>query len=341
MGSGSSAATDLISEYDGYSKNNGDFEYVLTHCPDGLFDLEDKLLRGNNALRSDEAIHRFEVCMRVLYDAKNYWPGMYKKRVGKQFLAITEEFVRRLTDCQYDDAIYWYYQQIPDSFLFQFNNYFWRFLRAITRERVQNKAFLKYRGMKIAYPTQEEFYTSARAFLAAFYSLLGYEQHNLLLDQFLLPHNLFRLDQYFDENVRVVVVDRDPRDVFVMNKYVWLKQGCPVAYPTDARSFCEYYQKMRDSEKKIQDERILSVHFEDLIYNYQATTEKLCRFLGLVQEQNIQRYTKFDPNVSINNTQVFRNNLGSEQEIKIIEKELSKFLYDFPYEAKVNLRKLF
>ena len=81
MGSGSSAATDLISEFEGYSQNNGNFEYVLMHCPDGLFDLEDKLLHGNNALRSDEAIHRFEKCMMILYNTKNYWPGMYKKRV--------------------------------------------------------------------------------------------------------------------------------------------------------------------------------------------------------------------------------------------------------------------
>ena len=74
MGSGSSAATDLISEFRGYDFNNGDFEYVLLHCPDGLFDLEDKLLLGNTAIRSDEAIHRFLECAKTLYDTKNYWP---------------------------------------------------------------------------------------------------------------------------------------------------------------------------------------------------------------------------------------------------------------------------
>ena len=57
MGSGSSAITDLISEVQGYKAENGNFEYVLLHCPNGLFDLEDKLLHGNNALRSDEALH--------------------------------------------------------------------------------------------------------------------------------------------------------------------------------------------------------------------------------------------------------------------------------------------
>ena len=45
MGSGSSAVTDLLSEVDGYSCSNGNFEYVFMHCPNGVFDLEDKLLK--------------------------------------------------------------------------------------------------------------------------------------------------------------------------------------------------------------------------------------------------------------------------------------------------------
>ena len=43
MGSGSSAITDLICEFEGYEADNGTFEYVFLHCPNGLFDLEDKL----------------------------------------------------------------------------------------------------------------------------------------------------------------------------------------------------------------------------------------------------------------------------------------------------------
>lgn len=51
MGSGSSAVTDLLSEIENFDVNNGDFEYVLMHCPDGIFDLEDKLLVSNTAMR--------------------------------------------------------------------------------------------------------------------------------------------------------------------------------------------------------------------------------------------------------------------------------------------------
>ena len=55
MGSGSSAVTDLLREYEGINTKNSDFEYVFLYAPDGLFDLEYKLLYNNNAIRSDEA----------------------------------------------------------------------------------------------------------------------------------------------------------------------------------------------------------------------------------------------------------------------------------------------
>ena len=67
MGSGSSAVTDLIGEFNGFTENNGDFEYIFMHCPNGIFDLEDKLLRNNNAVRSDEALRSFRNAMYELY----------------------------------------------------------------------------------------------------------------------------------------------------------------------------------------------------------------------------------------------------------------------------------
>ena len=43
MTSGSSAVTDLVSEFANVNNDYGIFEYVFLHCPNGLFDLEDKL----------------------------------------------------------------------------------------------------------------------------------------------------------------------------------------------------------------------------------------------------------------------------------------------------------
>ena len=113
MGSGSSAITDLIKEIKNYKAPNDDFEYVFLHCPNGVFDLEDKLLNGNNAIRSDEAIHSFLYTMKLLYNKKNYWVGMYKDRVSVEFMEFCWKFVNNLKIYCYDET-YWYYQQIPN-----------------------------------------------------------------------------------------------------------------------------------------------------------------------------------------------------------------------------------
>ena len=47
MGSGSSAITDLLREYPRLNTKNADFEYIFLHAPNGLFDLEKKILENN------------------------------------------------------------------------------------------------------------------------------------------------------------------------------------------------------------------------------------------------------------------------------------------------------
>lgn len=341
MGSGSSAATDFVSEIDGFDNNNGDFEYILLHCPDGVFDLEDKLLLGNCVVRSDEALHRFSDCMKTLFDRKNFWPGMYKKRVSNDFFNITKEFIADLTDFKFDDTVYWYFQQIPDTYLLQIRYYMMRFIKRLFHNQSRLHPILKYKGMSIAYPSSKSFYKAAQKYLNNFYQLLGYNEHNLLLDQFLLPHNLYRIKNYFDDNVRIIVVDRDPRDVFVLNKYIWLKSGCPVAYPVDVETFCDYYEKMRASERMVEDDRIVRIHFEDLIYNYEETEKKICTLLDISTESHLQKKIYFNPEKSIVNTQVFAQIKESSNEVKYIENKLGKYIYHFPHPINCDIKNAF
>lgn len=126
MGSGSSAITDLMKEIKNYKAPNNDFEYVFLHCPNGVFDLEDKLLNGNNAIRSDEAIHSFIATMRLLFDKKNYWVGMYKSKVSVDFMKYCYDFIEKLNVYKYNNT-YWYYQQIPDLRM-SIQNYFRRMI---------------------------------------------------------------------------------------------------------------------------------------------------------------------------------------------------------------------
>ena len=337
MGSGSSAITDLISEYDGYDADNGSFEYVFLHCPNGLFDLEDKLLKGNNALRSDEALHSFRQEMKELYDRRFWWPGNYKTRIGEKFIDITDDFVKSLIE--FEPNYYWYYQEKLD---------FKAFLQMAVRKcflvvsggRIVLKKPLTHPQMWLAMPSSEEFYAKAKAFLKRIWTELGIERKNLILDQLLLPFNLDRMQNYFDENAECFVVERDPRDVFISNKYVWTKQDCPIPYPTDVHDFCKMYKKMMLMERHNENKHVHVFQFEDLIYNYEISVERVQKILGISANEHTKPRTMFNPDKSIHNTQLFRSR-DYKEEIQIIETELGEFLYDFPYEINVELEKVF
>ncbi|QIK57517.1 sulfotransferase [Erysipelothrix sp. HDW6A] len=338
MSSGSSAVTDLISEFDGYFADYGSHEYVFLHCPNGLFDLEDKLLIGNNAIRSDEALHTYYHTMSQLYDKKYWWVGHYKETFGPDFLKHTEAFM--------DDIIltktqqYWYYQE-NTSLKMGIRLAFNKILKKVTLNKYNGKKPLLYPEMWLSFPNEDEFYSAAKKYLNSLFLMIGNDQRNLILDQLLLPFNLHRLENYFDTNAKVIVVERDPRDVYLLNKYVHSKSNETVPYPTNPKDFCVFYKKMRQSEIKFDNDQILRIHFEDLIYKYDDTLSDIMELLELQPEDHKRPNTSFNPEISINNTQVFLNRPEYKEEIAIISAELEEYLYEFPYERESDTKLAF
>ncbi len=329
MGSGSSVVTDLVAEFEGFEAARGSFEYVFLHCPGGVFDLEDKLLRGNNAIRSDEALHTFYSTMRQLYDKKYWWVGNYKQIIGESFWSATEDYVNELT--QYNPSFYWYYQENTDLKMF-FQLVWKRIVKVITLNRVNLKKPLLYSPMWVSYVKPEQFYGISKKYIYKVLDELGHSKGNIILDQLLLPFNLFRIDNYFDEDIEVFVIERDPRDMFLMNKYIYPSQNGQVPYPTDVKEFCNCYRALRQMEGECTSKKVHRFKFEDFIYNYEETVKQIQMILSKDGEvpKHILRNKFFKPEKSINNTQLFVNE-EYKNETDIIEKELAEYLYDFPF----------
>lgn len=330
MGSGSSAVTDLISELEGVSNEFNSFEYIFLHCPNGVFDLEDKLLHGNNSIRSDEALHSFLEMMKSLYDTKFWWPGNYKKIVHPDFYKVVNEYVDELTDVKNDT--YWYYQEKPTKAMMP-RKYFNEIIKRLSKNKVILKPNLQYEGMLLSYKTPEEFYKITREFIYRIIRMVADTNEDILLDQFLLPHNLYRMPNYFDSNFYAVVVERDPRDVFILNKYVWKVHNVPVPYSLDVAEFCKQYKSIREGEKDIDSKNVLRVRFEDLVYDYENSVEKVLKFLNFDKTQHVRKLSRFNPKASIKNTQVFKSDEKFADEVKYIEEHLSSYLYEFPFEV--------
>lgn len=339
MGSGSSAITDLISEIDGYDADHGTFEYVFLHCPNGVFDLEDKLLIGNNALRSDEALRVFRKTMKQLYDKKYWWVGHYNINMCPEFMDFTDEYISSLI--QYYPSFYWYYQENADMKMI-IKLIVRRIVATITFNKIRLPKPLLYNHMVVSYVSPKEFYEKTRKYLSKLWIELGIEKRNLVLDQLLLPFNMYRANNYFGEDEMIAfVVDRDPRDMFIINKYIWAKSGATVPYPTDVDEFCKCYRRLRQMELPATHLGIYRLHFEDLVYHYEKTTIKIYAALGVDERAHKKRFTQFNPDSSIENTQLFLAKKEFNEEARVIASELSEYLYDFPYERIPNFQKCF
>ena len=330
MGSGSSALTDLLCEFEDVSAPNGNFEYVFLHAPNGVFDLEDKLLKGNNALRSDEAIHSFMKYMDDLYRKKHYWVANYRERVSKEFNNYTEEFINDLHPIRLNGkSSVWYYKQNPDKKML-----FLRFIRKLiylsTFKQILIPAPLKYQGMILAYPSSQEFYAAASKYIYKIMNELKGDKEAVVLDQFLLPHNMYRIDNYFNSDVMVFEVDRDPRDVFILNKYYWSQQNVPIPFSLNVKEFCEEYRRMRESVRTYDGEKVVKIQFEDLIYNYEKTLHYIYEKTNLDASKHTNKGKYFNPSVSIANTNLQRKNKAYLEETTYIEKKLEKYIYHFP-----------
>ena len=336
MGSGSSAITDLMKEIENYKTPNNDFEYVFLHCPNGVFDLEDKLLNGNNAIRSDEAIHSFIGTMKLLYDKKNYWVGMYKSKVSVDFMKYCYEFIEKLNVYKYNNT-YWYYQQIPDVRM-SMQNYFRRIIAKLSNNKILLDVPLRYDEMIVAYPSEIQFYTAARDFINKVFSC--FNEDCIIMDQLLLPQNIKRIPNYFDDRLKVFLVDRDPRDVFFSNKYIWAKKQFAVPYPMDVENFCEVYRRQHNMVYHgTNKQTVLEIRFEDLIYRYTETLNEIYEFLKISEKSHINKKKYFNPEISKNNTAIFRSGMFPRSECRYIEEHLKEFLYPFEknmYEGDYN-----
>lgn len=335
MGSGSSAITDLVSEFRDCQNEHKSYEYVMLHCPNGLFDLEDKLLIGNNAIRSDEAIRSFELQMKKLYNKKFWWVGNYQKIISPNFMNITNKYINEIQEFNFSG--YWYTHEEVNTKMF-FKLLVRKPLKMLTLNKLKFKKVLKYDdGMRISYIDNKTFYEKSQKYIYNIIDEISKGKENIVLDQFLLPFNLFRVDNYFDDRLKVIVVERDPRDVFILNKYIWQEKQICVPFPLDVNEFCDFYKKMRESEKKCNSDKVFRIKFEDLIYDYDNKTVEITKFLGFTEEDHLGKKTRFNPDISIKNTQLFRKK-EYQEESKIIEEKLKKYLYNFPYKIDNDVK---
>ena len=325
-GTVSSAVTDYISEFDNcFSLTNHEFRFVQD--PGGISDLEYNLVENHHRHNSGHALKKYKKIVDFL--SGNILIKKYEPFFNNQWKKISYEYIDSLT--AFTQKGYWHQDVIDKGYGFYI------------RKRLMNKILQKsiWRGRKdyglnempneitlYSRPSEERFLSLTKEYIdKLFTSANKQNKEDVMVDQIVPPSNLSRYSRYFND-IKVFVVDRDPRDLYLLEKYIWKGTIIPTE---NVDIFCKWfkYTRVHRKDEVYDKENVMFVQFEDLIYKYDDTTEHIKQWLSYDEANHLLKNKYFDPSKSIKNTQLWNQISGVEKEMDYIKSELTEYLYDY------------
>lgn len=321
-GTGSSVITDLLKEFDNV-KSMGDYEFTFLYEVDGISDLDHYIVEDFHRLKTDEGIYRFKKLIKHLNKG-------YSEFFGEEFMKLSNEYIDKLIDISWKGN--WHMHQYRYSELV-------RILKYKVPEKVQ-KILFKLKKAKHSYELvpkypklemnlscrEEDFYGLTKEYTDKLFSILNSDSKYkyLALDQLIPPTNIERYLKYLND-AKVIVVDRDPRDLYILNKLFWNEGWIPTH---DVDEYIKWFKLLRKNINKNEDKnRIIRVRFEDFIFNYDDTLNRVIKFLDIDSINHVNKYKYFNPQISIKNCCLWEKYKNFDDDIELISKELKEYCY--------------
>lgn len=319
---GSGAVFDLLKEYDELeviARNGADFEFKFTYMPDGIEDLEFHLCSSPTRwMSSDTAIKRFVDIMK--FYGKDY--SLISKATKQKYKEITQQYINDIVQVKWVGRRLFEYMHRGEwgCFLYRLG-----IKIESTMRRITNKDYRAFPSVNMYYSYKpDNFLEASQKYIRNLISALSSgKKEKIVLDQPFSGDNPLKSFKYY-ENPYAIVVDRDPRDLYIIAKYIYPYEDCWI--PTQSiNEYITYYYQMR-KQSYTNDDRILRIKFEDLIYEYENTIQQIEVFLNI---KNGKKLTYFNPSISIQNTQIYKLYNNEADNIQRIEKELKEWIYPF------------
>jgi len=255
----------------------------------------------------------------------------YDMHTNGIFSTATKKFIEEISDYSY--PMDWHFYDFERSYLSQISR------------RVKNKILTKNLRIKegdtlatMSYPSREKFLLAARKYISSILSGIQ-DVNGRPKDSVVGLHNaipIFSTDMidrslaYFS-SCKVIITDRDPRDVFVnypKDSYGrYLPQGDDLM--VKAHAFVHFYKSIRKNQKAVaQHPNVLFLRFEDVCENYDQMYDQIINFAGIDKSDHKNKGKIFSPKESIKNIGMWRNAKSDlAKAVSYIEEELDDYIY--------------
>lgn len=337
---GSSAITHLLSEMDGVCCPTGTYEMRLLYDPDCISDLEFQLIENPHRHNSSNAIDRFK--RYIDFNSQRLTNYHYEKLCHGHFREISYAYIKAISDfCYYACSHIDIYNK---GFLPWLMNRVYKKMVSVLFNRIP-PGFLPFSiigDQKLYAGTFDgnKFLEATRQYVGQILSYIDPSGNDVvILDQLVPPTNIKRYSRYLplDYNLKTIIVERDPRDLYVTCKYLIKTNIIPCQSPD---VFCRWFLWTRgQSFLQPDSDAILRLYFEDMIYDYENTRKKILHFCGLEGKTCSRKGQIFQPHLSLNNTQVWHRYPQSLKEVAYIQEHLKDYCYNFDsYEMKPDFK---
>ncbi|MGM9958616.1 MAG: sulfotransferase domain-containing protein [Erysipelotrichaceae bacterium] len=317
---GSSAVIDLLKEYDNIFVPNLEFRLIKERY--GLSELETMLTTQWDPIETDLAIKDFLWLAKKLDEriSKFYYHfgHCYSSTIGPHFMRATIDYVHDLVDYQFRSSWHFFYWRLN---VLQ-RALFWLRKRLHLSEYSEIMYFTK--------PiTEEVFEDKTKKYVDDLFNpIIDNEKNYVVLDQGVPAHYPEYAFKYTN-NARVIIIDRDPRDVYV--DLVSCKEliGAELAKEDNADMFISWYKSLhfRKNEIVSKEEDVLFINFEDIILNYDQSVKRIEKYLGIESDNHNKQKTFFKPELSKKNIGIWK--LYKNQEVmQKIKEVLREYCYE-------------
>lgn len=329
--SGSSAVVDLLHEFKSCYLPPAEFRVVKD--PYGLDDLYySTVVKGSPEGSVDFAVKDFISYMKFLNQTPSrFRPGFnYRKLLGQSFENATREFISSLVNFEYLNS-WWMFDFKMDR-----SEWLIRRITGMIINKLMKLLHVRYRFNSktsegksyFVNVSKEKFLELSRKYIDDIFTPLISQStaSHVILDQ-AVPLLNYENEMNFFREPKLIVVDRDPRDIYanLIELNFWF--GKDFAKTRDVNKFITMHKASRINRQQLKkDSSVLLLRFEDLIYNYEESIKRVIEFIGLKHDDHTNKREFFDPDISINNVGMWRRVI-TESEANVIVSDLEDYCY--------------
>jgi len=323
--SGKSAVYDVISGWDGYYSHGKEFEFDLIRVQGGLLDLRLALTQKHwSPVRSSEAIRNFIRLVHHMGGDRNLLSRLRRSGASydhyfPSFSLLTNEFVRSLVEsswqCEWPFALY-----SRDN----------AYLTAIKLAR--KFGFSREDTVYLARSSEADFDTKSSEYFERLFAPIAARGFRwLVLNNAFEPFSPERSIELFD-HAKAIVVDRDPRDVYISALRAGIIEGSQVGLAVTGGSVSNFIRRFRiyRSVANAKSPHVYRMQFESLVLDYEDEVERIRIFLDDASVTTTSQGRAFDPAKSLRNVGQWRrlDDLLLLDDVAVIKSELSEYCLD-------------